>query len=115
MSGYLSPLWTSFRKRRGSDPKAAGLFTSHEDLPEGLDFLFSVGGDGTFLETVNLVRDSGIPVLGVNIGRLGFLSYISQENMEESLESVFSGNYDIEERMLLKVEVPGVDLDDTWL
>jgi len=108
----FEPLMDFLQKKAGLRPKAAGLFTSHEDLPEGLDFLFSVGGDGTFLETVNLVRDSGIPVLGVNIGRLGFLSYISQENMEESLESVFSGNYDIEERMLLKVEVPGVDLDD---
>ena len=59
---------------------------------------------------MNLVKDSGIPVLGVNIGRLGFLSYISQENMEESLDSVFSGKFDIEERMLLKVEASGVDL-----
>jgi len=108
----FEPLMEFLQKKAGLRPKIAGLFTSHEDLPEGLDFLFSVGGDGTFLETVNLVRDSGIPVLGVNLGRLGFLSYISQENMEESLESVFSGNYDIEERMLLKVEVPGVDLDD---
>jgi NAD+ kinase len=49
-------------------------------------------------------------VLGVNIGRLGFLSYISQENMEESLDSLFSGKFDIEERMLLKVEASGVDL-----
>jgi NAD+ kinase len=108
----FEPLMDFLQKKAGLRPKIAGLFTSHEDLPEGLDFLFSVGGDGTFLETVNLVRDSGIPVLGVNIGRLGFLSYISQENMSESLESVFSGNYDIEERMLLKVEVPGVDLND---
>jgi NAD+ kinase len=108
----FEPLMDFLQKKAGLRPKIAGLFTSHEDLPEGLDFLFSLGGDGTFLETVNLVRDSGTPVLGVNIGRLGFLSYISQENMAESLESVFSGNYDIEERMLLKVEVPGVDLDD---
>jgi NAD+ kinase len=108
----FEPLMDFLQKKAGLRPKIAGLFTSHEDLPEGLDFLFSLGGDGTFLETVNLVRDSGIPVLGVNIGRLGFLSYISQENMDESLESVFSGKYDIEERMLLKVEVPGVDLDD---
>jgi NAD+ kinase len=99
------------KKKAGLRPRVAGIFTSHEDLPDGLEFLFSLGGDGTFLETVNLVRDSGIPVLGVNIGRLGFLSYISQENMDESLESVFSGNYDIEERMLLKVEVPGIDLE----
>ncbi|RLD66169.1 MAG: NAD kinase [Bacteroidetes bacterium] len=108
----FEPLMDFLQKKAGLRPKIAGLFTSHKDLPEGLDFLFSLGGDGTFLETVNLVRDSGIPVLGVNIGRLGFLSYISQENMDESLESVFSGKYDIEERMLLKVEVPGVDLDD---
>ena len=108
----FEPLMNFLQKKAGLRPKIAGLFTSNEDLPEGLDFLFSLGGDGTFLETVNLVRDSGIPVLGVNIGRLGFLSYISLENMDESLESVFSGNYDIEERMLLQVEVPGVDLDD---
>jgi NAD+ kinase len=105
------PFFEYLQQKAGLRPEVAGLFTSHEDLPRGIDFLFSLGGDGTFLETVKLVRDSGIPVLGVNIGRLGFLSYISQENMTESLESVFSGNYDIEERMLLQVEVPGVDLD----
>ena len=108
----FEPLFEFLQKKTGLRPRVAGLFTSHKDLPEGLDFLFSLGGDGTFLETVGLVRNSGIPVLGVNIGRLGFLSYISQENMAESLESVFSGNYDIEERMLLKVDVPGIDLND---
>jgi len=108
----FKPLYEFLQKKTGLRPRVAGLYTGHEDLPEGLDFLFSLGGDGTFLETVNLIRDSGIPVLGVNIGRLGFLSYISQENMDESLESVFSGNFDIEERMLLQVQVPGVDLDD---
>ena len=107
----FEPLYEFLQKKAGLRPRVAGLFTCHEDLPEGLDFLFSLGGDGTFLETVSLVRDSGIPVLGVNIGRLGFLSYISQENMDESLESVFSGKYDIEERILLQVEVPGMELD----
>ena len=100
------------RKEAGLRPEVKGLFKNHDDLPGGIDFLFSLGGDGTFLDTVKLVRDSGIPVLGVNTGRLGFLSYISQENMTESLESVFSGHFDIEERMLLKVAVPGVDMDD---
>jgi len=108
----FEPLYEYLQKKTGLRPRVAGVFRNHKDLPESLDFLFSLGGDGTFLETVNLVRDSGIPVLGVNIGRLGFLSYISQENLEESLESVFSGKYDIEERMLLKVEVPGIDLDN---
>ena len=100
----FEPLYEFLQKKTGLRPRVAGLFNDSTDLPPEVDFLFSLGGDGTFLETVNLVRESGIPVLGVNIGRLGFLSYISQENLEESLESVFSGRYDIEERMLLKVE-----------
>ncbi len=104
------PLYEFMQKETGLRPKVAGLFKDNTDLPGDVDFLFSLGGDGTFLETVNLVKDSGIPVLGVNIGRLGFLSYISQENMEESLDSLFSGRFDIEERMLLKVEASGVDL-----
>ena len=103
----FEPLYEFLQKKTGLRPKVAGLFTNGDDLPKEVDFLFSLGGDGTFLETVNLVTDSDIPVLGVNIGRLGFLSYISQENLEESLESVFAGNYDIEERMLLKVETSG--------
>jgi NAD+ kinase len=101
------PLYEFLQAKAGLRPRVAGLFTSSSDLPADVDFLFSVGGDGTFLETVKLVKDSGIPVLGVNIGRLGFLSYVSQENLEESLESVFSGRFDIEERMLLKVEKTG--------
>ena len=108
----FEPLYEFLQKKTGLRPKVAGLYNSHSDLPTDLDFLFSLGGDGTFLETVNLVRDSGIPVLGVNIGRLGFLSYISQENLTESLESVFSGKYDIEERMLLKVEASGTELNN---
>ena len=75
----FEPLYEFLQKKTGLRPRVAGLFNNHADLPEDLDFLFSLGGDGTFLETVNLVRKSGIPVLGVNIGRLGFLSYISQE------------------------------------
>ena len=108
----FEPLYEFLQKKTGLRPKVAGQFNDHSDLPGDVDFLFSLGGDGTFLETVNLVRDSGIPVLGVNIGRLGFLSYISQENLAESMDSVFSGKYDIEERMLLKVEASGISLND---
>ncbi len=101
------PLFEFLQKKTGLRPRVAGLYNDHSELPADLDFLFSLGGDGTFLETVNLVRDTGIPVLGVNIGRLGFLSYISQDTLGESLDSVFSGRFDIEERMLLKVETQG--------
>ena len=100
----FAPLYEFLQNKTGLRPQKVGLFHGPEDLPTDIDFLFSLGGDGTFLDTVPLVKDSGIPVLGVNIGRLGFLSYISQENLEESLESVFSGRFDIEERLLLQVE-----------
>ncbi|MBN1131738.1 MAG: NAD kinase [Bacteroidales bacterium] len=88
-----------------------GTFTGYEDIPEKTDFLFSVGGDGTFLETVGLVRDRGIPVAGINIGRLGFLAYISRDTLSESVESILNGRYEIEERMLLKVETQKMVLE----
>ncbi|MCA1747245.1 MAG: NAD(+)/NADH kinase, partial [Bacteroidales bacterium] len=93
-------------------PRVQGLFDGHRDLPEGIDFLFSVGGDGTFLETLSIVREKDIPVVGLNTGRLGFLAYISQENLETSLDSIFNGRYDIEERTLLEVTSNGNSVPD---
>ena len=58
-------------------PRVKGLFNSYTDLPDNTDMIFSIGGDGTFLETVSLVREKGIPIVGINSGRLGFLSTIS--------------------------------------
>mgnify|MGYP006286218711 FL=1 len=100
----FEPFFRFLEENADIRPQVAGLFTDHKSLPKETEFLFSLGGDGTFLETVTLVRDSGIPVLGVNVGRLGFLSYISQDTLTESLESVFNGRVDIEERMMLQVE-----------
>ncbi len=62
------------------------LFNDHQDLPHDTDFLFSIGGDGTLLETLPLVRDSGIPVLGINMGRLGFLSSISKNELGTAID-----------------------------
>lgn len=72
------------------------------DVTPGTDLLLSVGGDGTFLSSAMIVGDSGIPVLGVNLGRLGFLS----ENSPESVaEAIISENYTIENRSLLKADM----------
>lgn len=101
------PFFEFMQSKSGLRPKVKGMFEGHEDLPKKTDFLFSIGGDGTFLETVTIVRDSGIPVVGLNTGRLGFLSYISQDSLEESLDSILSGHFDIEERMLLEVSSTG--------
>ena len=106
----FKPFFEFMQSKSGLRPKVKGFFESHEDLPKDVDFLFSIGGDGTFLETVSIVRDSGIPVVGINTGRLGFLSYISQEGLEDSLDSIFSGKFDLEERMLLEVNSTGNSL-----
>jgi len=77
-------------------------FESQEEITKDFDFFFSLGGDGTFLEAVRYVRDKGIPMAGINIGRLGFLANIAQEEIGKSLEDIFSGNYSIEHRSLIE-------------
>ena len=82
------------------------LFRSenNEDLPGKTDFLFSIGGDGTLLDTILLVKDSNIPIAGINAGRLGFLSSIARENITFAVEALAKGHYSIEARTLLRVE-----------
>ena len=106
------PFYDYLRNTVGIQPKVAGLFDGYRDLPEDIDFLFSIGGDGTFLETLSIVRERSVPVVGLNTGRLGFLAYISQENLIASLDSIFNGKYDLEERMLLEVASSGNSVPD---
>ncbi len=80
---------------------AAKVFESKEDIEGKVDFLFSIGGDGTLLQSALLVGSSGIPVLGINTGRLGFLSGVSQENINHALQNIFEKNYSIEQRTLV--------------
>ncbi len=68
------------------------------------DFVLSIGGDGTFLNTAARVGRKNIPILGVNTGRLGFLTDVAGENLLSTLESILGGNYTIEERTLLTLE-----------
>jgi len=81
-------------------------FMSHEDLIDNTDFLFSIGGDGTLLKTISLVKDSGIPILGFNTGRLGFLSSISKEEISETIEKLIEKKYFIEKRSLIRLDKP---------
>ncbi|NQT77276.1 MAG: NAD kinase [Bacteroidetes bacterium] len=79
-------------------------FTSYHELTGNADLVFSIGGDGTLLDTVSLVRDSGIPVLGINLGRLGFLSSISRDEIIPAVELVMKGEYTLEQRTLLRLK-----------
>jgi NAD+ kinase len=73
------------------------------DLP---DFIFSVGGDGTFLETTIKVKDLGIPIAGVNTGRMGFLANINTDEIGQSIDMLRKGEYEIIERCLLHLKQP---------
>lgn len=84
--------------------KDAEVFSSHEDFHRGIDLAFSIGGDGTFLRTVAYIRGSGVPILGINTGRLGFLANIGDELFEDALELVRQKRYDFQKRSLLRVE-----------
>lgn len=81
-------------------------FNTHSELRNNCDLLFSIGGDGTMLDIISLVRDSGIPVLGINLGRLGFLSSISRDEILPAIDEVIAGNYQLEQRTLITLERP---------
>jgi len=78
-------------------------FSSPEQLLEGVDFMLSIGGDGTMLDTVAMVKDSGIPVLGINFGWMGFLAATSKLEIESAISALIAGTYTIVRRELIQV------------
>jgi NAD+ kinase len=80
-----------------------------EKLAAGLDLAVSLGGDGTMLRTVELVAREGVPVLGVNAGRLGYLTEVEPSQVQDALERFLAGSFNVEERMTLAIEVESKD------
>ena len=80
------------------------LFTGKLDLPTNTDMLFSLGGDGTLLDTVCFVGNTNIPLIGINLGRLGFLAAIPLEEVEAAILSLVRGSYTLEKRTLLHLD-----------
>jgi NAD+ kinase len=83
--------------------KEYNTFSSHTELDKSFDMLISIGGDGTILRAATLVRDSKIPILGINAGRLGFLATVQKENIDEFLQIVIDKKYTISKRTLLSL------------
>jgi len=79
-------------------------FNSSEDLDETIDCIISLGGDGTLLDTVTLVRDKGIPVLGINYGRLGFLANLGKGELQVAVEALVNHTYVIDKRTMLHLD-----------
>ena len=75
------------------------------------DFVISMGGDGTFLKAASKVADRQIPILGINMGRLGFLADIHAEDIERTIQALYEGDFAIETRSVIKVETDGMPLD----
>ncbi len=98
-----APFLEYLKKETDLDPGKTDKFSSSGELTN-VDFFLSIGGDGTFLEAITLVRDSGIPMVGINSGRLGFLADIAQSELEFSMEQLFAGKFIIQPRSLIKVE-----------
>jgi NAD+ kinase len=85
-------------------PYTPRLFTGKADLPPHTDMLFSLGGDGTLLDTITYIGKSNIPIIGINLGRLGFLAAIPEEEIDAAIQSLVRGSYTLEKRTLLHLD-----------
>lgn len=92
-------------------PSNIEIFRTTEDL-QGTSFLLSVGGDGTLLETAAIIRDTRIPVLGINTGRLGFLSPVSGNDIDQAIEALVNQDFTLDKRSLIEVKSAQLDFGD---
>jgi len=108
-NGCRLTIWESFYdqvKGKISFGDRLELFSRHDQLSSDVDFLFSVGGDGTLLDSIQLIRNSGVPVAGINLGRMGFLSSIPRTEIIQAVSDIMYGRYHIEKRSLICIESP---------
>lgn len=104
-SFIYSPFLEYLQAECGINPQVTGQFENDEDLPQDVSYMFSIGGDGTFLKSFLVARKGSIPLVGINTGRLGFLSAISREEIESAIDDILDGNILIDERTVLELEI----------
>ncbi len=92
-----------------NDPDLLSYVDIFDSLPKDTDFLFCIGGDGSMLQSVITVKDSNIPILGINTGRLGFLTSLQKESLNAGLKSFWEKKYSIINRTLIEIELPEKD------
>lgn len=96
--------YLDFIKDKIKLPSHVETFSKHADLLGRTDVLLSLGGDGTMLDTLALIRDSGLPVVGINFGRLGFLASINKEEIKKAIHALKNKEYAIDQRTMISLE-----------
>jgi NAD+ kinase len=91
--------------RENIDNSGVSCVYEKMDIPEAVETVVVIGGDGTFLSVARSIERSSIPVIGINLGGLGFLTEISADSCFTELKKILAGNFEIEERMVLRVSV----------
>ncbi|HLA64185.1 MAG TPA: NAD(+)/NADH kinase [Rhodothermales bacterium] len=94
---------------RGKCDEAFAAEFATDDPADGVDVLLSFGGDGSLLRSAHLIGDRGVPILGVNAGRLGFLSVVEIGEVEEAVQALEAGAYRVEDRAALMLEIEGAE------
>ncbi len=100
---FYQDFWNQFYCAVNFDSEYS-TFNASSDMDQSIDCMISLGGDGTLLDTVTLVKDSGIPVLGINYGRLGFLANIGREEIKNAIEALVTRKYVLDNRTLLHLD-----------
>ena len=83
--------------------KVFKTFSSYKELNNSFDFMFTIGGDGTILRAATFIRNSNIPIVGINTGRLGFLATVQKDEITNAIELLLKGKFLVKERSLLNV------------
>lgn len=102
---YLNKTYHDLIKGEVAVDHFYGLFENYHDFKKlNIDFMISLGGDGTILDTVTIVRDSKVPILGINLGRLGFMAMIEKNQIEIAVDAIFNNSFEIDSRTVLHLE-----------
>ena len=101
---FYSPFLQYLKKELDFDRKFSHLSNTEELISNKIDFVISIGGDGTMLNSAVLVHDSDIPIIGINLGRLGFLAIVEKNHIDEAIDNIITGNYVLQERSLLQLQ-----------
>jgi len=112
--GHLLSLDNRLTEHLPAEAKKYNTFDASGTLGSDNDYLFSIGGDGTLLRSIPFVKDTQIPILGINTGRLGFLTSLQKESLNEALDKFFDEKFKLVKRALLAVELstPSSEIDE---